>query len=118
MTRRWRVDVTPQAWADLDEILFQTALRFGARQSAIYETTLAAAIASLEGGPSTLGVKRRDDVKPGLLMLHVARKRRRGRHFICFRVGPSDNQRTVEVLRILYDGMDFAQHFGEQGPGD
>jgi toxin ParE1/3/4 len=107
--RPWRVSVTRQAWADLEEILSWTAREFGPRQSRAYETTIATAIAALRNGPGVSGARARDDIQPGLRTLHVARKGRRGRHFLFFRV-VSEELRTLAVTRILHDSMDFARH--------
>ncbi len=48
-----------------------------------------------------------DVLRDGLRSLHVARRGRRGRHFIMYRASADD---TIEVVRILHDGMDLAAH--------
>ena len=108
--RRWRVLLTDQAWRDLEDILRWTAGVFGPRQSRTYERTIVAAVDVLASGPSTLGVRRRDDVRPGLYSLHVARNRRRGRHFLFFKVARG-KERSIEIVRILHDSMDLGAPF-------
>jgi methyl-accepting chemotaxis protein len=49
-----------------------------------------------------LGVKKRDDILPGIYLLHVARQGRRGRHVVVFRQRPGQ---IIDVLRILHDSM-------------
>ena len=104
---RWVVQPTQQANQDYVEILHWTSQTFGARQARIYETTLLRALRALRSGPNIIGVKKRDDLAPGILTLHAARDGRKGRHFIVFRVG---GDQVIDVLRILYDGMDLTVH--------
>ncbi|MDR2189232.1 MAG: hypothetical protein LBE62_14500 [Azonexus sp.] len=52
-------------------------------------------------------MKKRDDLGPGIRLLHVARKGRKGSHFIVFR---ASGEHTIDVLRMLYDGMDLPGH--------
>lgn len=112
MTRhRWTVRLSDTADADYDDILRWTARRFGAGQAASYAELLAATLARLERGPSILGARHRDEIGAGLRTLHVGQ---RGRHVILFRVG-SEVDRTIDVLRILHDAMDFARHVGHHG---
>jgi toxin ParE1/3/4 len=53
------------------------------------------------------GVKQRDDFPSDVLTLHVGRNGRKGSHYIIFRVS---GERTLDVLRILYGGMDLVSH--------
>ena len=73
----------------------------------MYRRTLIAALTSLHEGPILPDSKARDEIQPGLRSLHVARRGRRGRHFVLYR---SDEIGTVDVLRILHDTMDLARH--------
>jgi len=56
------------------------------------------------------GAKKRDDILKGIFTLHVARRGRKGRHFIMFRVGGASDSDTIEVLPLLYDAMDLQRH--------
>jgi plasmid stabilization system protein ParE len=49
----------------------------------------------------------RGEILPNLRTLHIARRGRRGRHFILYR--PAQGQ-VIEVLRILHDAMEMARH--------
>ena len=42
--------------------------------------------------------------------LHVARKGRKGPHFVVFRVAPSRSEQVIDVLRLLHDSMDLPRH--------
>jgi len=69
----WSVRVTHAAKQDLSAIRVWIRLHFGAEQERIYATTLALAVRALTDGPDIAGVKQRDDLAPGICMLHVAR---------------------------------------------
>lgn len=106
---RWRVRLAKAAEDDFAEVVDWTARRFGERQAAAYARVLVEAIVALEAGPRQPGVTERDDIRKGILTLHVARKGRRGRHFILFRVGDAEARR-IDVVRILHDAMDLPRH--------
>ena len=107
MSRAWRVRLTRQAESDFLDIARWTAATFGARQSELYAETLTSAIEALHAGPEIVGAKARDEIAPGIRTLHVARKGRKGRHFVVFRAAEGQ---TVDVLRLLHDSMDLARH--------
>lgn len=96
----WDVKLTPKAKNDFAAIIRWTRKEFGERQAQTYQATLRQAIQALHDGLSTLGVKRREDLGANFYTLHVARKGRKGRHFIVFRVVEST---TIQVLRLLHD---------------
>jgi toxin ParE1/3/4 len=108
--RWWRVRLTAQAEADVAEILEWTAQQFGPVQAHRYAETLTSAIEALNEGPDVRGAKPRDEIAPGLLTLHVARKGRRGRHFLLFHVRDEAGRSVIDVLRVLHDAMDLARH--------
>jgi toxin ParE1/3/4 len=105
--RRWRVRLGAAAELDLANILKWTTENFGPRQARVYRDTLVQTIGELAGGPDVAGSKTRDDIMAGLRTLHVARRGRRGRHFLMYRVAA---RRTIEVVRILHDRMDLPRH--------
>jgi toxin ParE1/3/4 len=107
MNAPWKIRQTPKARNDRTKIIRWTIKQFGSRQAQIYTETIALAMAALHDGPGATGVKQRDDLSPGIRLLHVARNGRKGRHFIVFRVA---DEHTIDVLRILYDGMDLSSH--------
>ncbi|HLH10455.1 MAG TPA: type II toxin-antitoxin system RelE/ParE family toxin [Methylovirgula sp.] len=105
--RRWRVRLGAAAEVDFANILKWTAENFGARQSRIYRDTLVQAIGELAGGPDAAGSRARDEIMAGLRTLHVARRGRRGNHFLMYRTAPNS---TIEIVRILHDRMDLRRH--------
>jgi toxin ParE1/3/4 len=107
---KWAVRLTAAAEGDFRQIVHWTSRQFGDRQALVCAATLSAALEALADGPKTAGVQRRDDIARGLMVLHVARKRRKGRHFVIFRAGRDGMQQYVEVLRVLHDAMDVQAH--------
>lgn len=105
--RRWRVRLGATAEIDFANILKWTTENFGARQSRIYRDTLIQAIGELADGPDVAGSKARDEIMAGLRTLHIARRSRRGSHFLMYRAMPN---RTIEIVRILHDRMDLQRH--------
>ena len=106
----WTVRLSAAAERDFQEILRWTADRFGRPQASTYAKVLSAALKALVLGPTIIGVRRRDEIGPGLLTLHVARKGNKGRHFVLFRITPNRDERTIDVLRLLHDTMDISLH--------
>jgi toxin ParE1/3/4 len=95
------------AEADLENIVYWTAGRFGERQARAYQTVLKKALNALRDGPSIAAARPRPEIAKGLYSIHVARNSRRARHFFFFSVVGSD---CIEVIRIPHDSMDFPQH--------
>ncbi|WP_024510896.1 type II toxin-antitoxin system RelE/ParE family toxin [Bradyrhizobium sp. ARR65] len=102
--RRWRVRLGAAAEVDFANILKWTTENFGARQSRVYRDTLIQAIGELADGPDVAGSMARDEIMVGLRTLNVARRERRGSHFLLYRAA---SNRTIEILRILHDRMDL-----------
>lgn len=108
--RSWTVRLTAAAEADFEEILRWTVDRFGETQARIYAGTVSAALNELAAGPTVAGANKRDDILKGIFTLHVARKGRKGRHFVMFRIGRTPDHDVIEVLRLLHDAMDLQRH--------
>lgn len=107
--RRWTVRLTAAAEADFEQIVQWTIDEFGERQALVYAETISLALEAVSEGSEVIGVKARDDILKGLFSLHVARKGRKGRHFVMFRIGHAGD--VIEVLRLLHDSMDLPRHF-------
>jgi toxin ParE1/3/4 len=90
---------------------------FGLTANQRHETLIAQALLDIAADPDRLGVRRRDDLRPGLRTYHLLDSRRpvRGasgavrhpRHFVLFRISEPD---AIDVARILHDSMDLTQH--------
>jgi toxin ParE1/3/4 len=107
---RWTVRLSAAAEADYRQILGWTVERFGSSQARLYAETLSAALTALSAGPTIVGVKERPDIGDNIRTLHVARKGRKGRHFVMFRVGSVPGHNVIDVLRLLHDSMDLERH--------
>jgi len=107
MTQAWALRLGQQAARDYGEIVRWTVKSFGVQQAEIYAKTIALAMQALMDGPEIAGSNLREDIAPGIRTLHVARRGRKGRHFIVFRVGSAY---TIDVLRLLHDSMDLSRH--------
>jgi|SRR5690348_10062328 toxin ParE1/3/4 len=110
----WEVELSSAAEADFREIVRWTKRRLGAAQASIYRQLLRDALSALEGGPDIIGVRQRDEIGAGYRMLHIARNRRPGRHFILFKVAGPAEERVVRVVRILHDAMDPVRHLSDE----
>lgn len=103
----WRIRLAKQAEQDIADILAWTAEQFSPQQAEAYTETLTLALEALIEGPEVIGARRRDDILPGIHVLHVARQGRRGRHFVVFRLSV---EHCIDVLRILHESMDLGRH--------
>lgn len=110
----WSVRFSAAAEADFREIIAWTLEQFGDLQARVYAETLSSALEALTAGPTLAAVKARAEIGKQLFTLHTARKDRKGRHFVLFRVNADLEQRRIDVLRILHDSMDLQRHV----PGD
>lgn len=106
----WHVRLGATAQADYQDILQWTVDQFGIDQARTYAETLTVALEDLCAGPDILGVMARDEIGPKHYTLHVARKGRKGRHFVLFQVGQAAEENVIDVLRILHDSMDLQRH--------
>ena len=107
MSPVWAVRLAEKAEHDLLDALVWTTDQFGALQADDYLETLTLALEALTDGPNIVGSKVRDDIGLGIRTLHVARLGRKGRHLVVFRF--ADGQ-VIDVIRLLHDSMDLAQH--------
>lgn len=105
----WTVRLSAAAEKDFEQVVDWTVARFGTQQAEIYAAVLAAAIQELHAGPDLPGAKARSEIGKGICTVHAARHGRKARHFVNFRVNP-DQDRMIDVIRILHDSMDLPRH--------
>lgn len=108
--RFWPVRLAAAAESDFQDILRWTLEQFGDAQAHAYAKTISAALEALTSGPAIAGAQARDDIAKGVFTLHIARRGRRGRHFVMFRIGRDKGREVIEVLRVLHDAMDLPRH--------
>ena len=108
----WRLRLAAQARADIREAIAWSRGNFGAMQADRYLLAIQATTATLRQAPLGARTRARDDLAPGLRVLHMRRAGHRGRHLLIYRVAEPD---TVTVLRVLHDAMDPVRHLPAKG---
>ena len=106
----WTVRLSAAAEQDYQNIFRWTREKFGLAQAQLYANTISAALKDLRAGPETIGVKACDEIGINIKTLHIARKGRKGRHFLMCRTDDAQGQKMIVVLRILHESMDLARH--------
>lgn len=108
----YKVELTPDARADIARILVASAEDFGPRARDRYAALMAAALANLRKDPFRPGSAERAEIRPGLRTYHLRQARQqaagprvgRPRHLIVYAV----SDETVVVLRVLHDAMQMS----------
>jgi toxin ParE1/3/4 len=108
----WRLRLAAQARADIREAVAWSRVSFGGMQAERYLIAIQATTEMLRQAPLGPRTRARDDLAPGLRVLHMRRAGQRGRHLLIFRVAEPD---TVTVLRVLHDAMDPVRHLPPEG---
>jgi plasmid stabilization system protein ParE len=101
----WRIRLTRPAENDLRHINWETLRSFGEAQAITYRSLLMDGLKAIAGDPFNSLSRARDDLVTGVRFYHIRRTGQNARHFIVYRVV---EPHLIEVLRVLYDGMDFA----------
>jgi toxin ParE1/3/4 len=103
----WTVRFTEAAARDFIQIVQWSEERFGSAQAERYGQLLRAIARELEMGPNSPFSKPREDIGPGLRVMHADRKGRPARHFVLYR---QVAEYELEIVRLLHDGMDLSRH--------
>ena len=111
MPQEWKVRLSESAQRDFDEIFLWTVEHFGIDQARAYRGVILDALQALREGPDIPGARLHPGLPRAFKTLHVARARKRGRHFIVF---DASTKRRIDVLRILHDAMDLPRHVGAE----
>lgn len=115
--------LSPQAEADLDEILEWSEEQFGHGAALRYAELVIQALRDLGSDPARPSARQRPELPQGVYTYHLASSRVRvqaadrvktPRHFLLYRVAVA----RVEVLRILHDSRDLALHLPTPGTGE
>jgi toxin ParE1/3/4 len=115
--RHWPIRLAAAAEADIAQILRWTVEHFGQQQARTYADTLAGALQDLGKGPEVIGARARNDIAKGVFTLHVARRKRKGGHFVMFRIGHDEQGEVIDVLRVLHEAMDLPRHLPPEDQG-
>ena len=104
---RWQVRVAEDARHDIADTLAQTFHDFGARKCDQYVELIDLALDEIAIDPTGVRSKSREDLRKGMHTLHIGRRGKRARHLLVYRIGQDD---VIDVLRLLYDGMELERH--------
>jgi toxin ParE1/3/4 len=117
MKRRGRlIRLLPAVERDIELALLATLRRFGVRKYDEYRALIRQAIRDIQADPDGPQSKRRSEIHRSARTFHIARRGRRARHFLLYRISEDG---VVEFARLLYDGMDLEQHLpAGYGSGD
>lgn len=101
----FQIRISKQAQSDIEEVLAWTLREFGERKYDEYRALLKQALIELAGDPES--ARRRPELHKSSRTFHIARRGKRARHFFLLRIADDG---VVEIGRLLYDGMDLAEH--------
>lgn len=112
---RVMVRISPQACVDIADTLRFTEVRLGESVRNRYQDLLQTTFHSIAEQPTLPASMMRDELSPGLRSLHLSfnvmkvadGRLLRPRHIVFYRTG---TDQAVEILRILHDAMEVAQH--------
>jgi len=107
--------LSPEAEADLEDILEWSETHFGEGAAMRYAELVIQALRDLEADPHRPNARHLPELQPGLFSYHLANSRDRvagdrvktPRHFLLYRQRSDD---ILDVVRILHDSRDLAQH--------
>lgn len=109
--------LSPEAEADIDDILEWSVTSFGQAVRDGYEELISTAIGALLAAPETPGSHARPELGPGIRVIHLKLSRDRvpigvrrigsPRHFVVYRQVDD----ALQVVRILHEAMDAPRHY-------
>lgn len=102
------VDPSYSAKADIIGIISWTRDHFGPMQARKYADLLKEGIKSLKRGSDIAGVRKRDEIYPGLRSLRL----HGGSHTLIFKVDEV-RKGAIILMRVLHNSTDFARHIPE-----
>ncbi len=100
-----RVVRSPLAKRDIVDVLAFTRRHWGADQALAYAALIRDAISAL-AEDAACG-RPRDDLRRGLRAYHLRERGQPARHVLFYMQG---DDRTVVIVRLLHDSMDFERH--------
>jgi toxin ParE1/3/4 len=111
MAPLWTVEFSQKAATDFDDIILNTLHSFGHQQANRYSRLISQSIQALsESGPRNPLAKNRPELGAGIQSIHIQRLGQKARHILFFKVLPDKKQKTIVILRLLHEAMDFDDH--------
>lgn len=103
----WVVRLTAAAEADSRQILYSTLENFGRERSRTHTSAFPAALNALASCPAIPGVKEPHGISANIRTAYVARRGRKGWHFVVLRAGQSKCRYAIDALRLHHNSMDL-----------
>jgi toxin ParE1/3/4 len=97
---------------DMQQVLEHTLREFGESNHEQCKALIRQALLDIAADPDRPPAKRRPELHPTARTFHIARRRKRARHFFLYRI--DGKQRYVDVGRFLHDSMDLERHLPER----
>lgn len=108
-TPLWTVEFSETALTDFDDIIYNTLIDFGQMQAERYRGLIAQSLQELsETGPGHPLVSDRSELRPGMKSLPIRRRGSNARHILFFTEHNGRPHKSILIVRILHDAMDFA----------
>ena len=110
-TPLWTVEFSETALTDFDEIIYNTLIDFGQIQADRYRDLIAQSLQELsEAAPEHPLASDRSALRPRMKSLPIRRKGVNARHILFFTEGKGHPGKSILIVRILHDAMDFNDH--------
>lgn len=100
-----RLLLTAAARRDITNALQRSERRWGPAQRAKYRALIEHALTELLEYPQHPLSRERNEIRPGIRTLHIARRGRPASHFVVYRATP---QGDIQVIRLLHEAMDLS----------
>lgn len=111
MKSLWTVELSHKAALDFDSIIRHTFEQFGHQQADRYRELISDSFQELSSsGAAHPLVTTRTELGSDIHSLPIQRQGRKARHIVFFKEMPERPTKTVIVLRILHESMDFLSH--------
>jgi len=117
---QYEVRITGAARRDILAVMRWSLQEFGEQAARRYDALLAQALADIAADPERPGSQQRPDLTKGVFVYHLRFSRQRARtplgivrhprHFVVYR----RRDHVIEVLRVLHDARDLAQHLPQE----
>lgn len=112
-----RIRLSPLAASEIEAILERSEIVFGAAARLRYEALLETALRDIAAEPERPGVRRRDELGPGMRTYHLLYNREKARmsggivhrppHFLLFRLTGTS---FLDVGHVLHEAMDTSSN--------
>ena len=96
------IHLSSYARLEIQKALAWTENNFGKKQHSAYKKLIRSGLIHLAKFPLKAPSRPREDIGPGIFVLHIERNGKKARHFFVFRIV---DKKTVYIARFLHDSM-------------